>query len=285
MGDLRESPAIAVIERLQETCPGRLLADGFAGGALDGIESARAGRCDELAACPPAHSLRGVGLPALRRNRWLYVDKTGFLRRLEQERYVFLIRPRRFGKSLWVSLLENYYDRFWSGRFEATFAGTDVGRDPTGEQSRYVVLRFDFSAVNDTLETLEREFETYCNIELRGALRRHPDLFPEAALRDILAPPSIANKLAELVPLRGRSRHPAVRADRRVRQLRQHRAGASRRRGVQRLHPRRGLLPHQVFNVIEERDGHFHWPDLDVDLDIDRIQHPERYPLVAKVDR
>ena len=41
----------------------------------------------------------------------------------------------------------------------------------------------------------------------------------------------------------------------------------------------------QVFNVIEERDGHFHWPDLDVDLDIDRIQHPERYPLVAKVDR
>ena len=40
----------------------------------------------------------------------------------------------------------------------------------------------------------------------------------------------------------------------------------------------------QVFNVIEERDGHFHWPDLDVDLDIDRIQHPERYPLVARVE-
>ena len=40
----------------------------------------------------------------------------------------------------------------------------------------------------------------------------------------------------------------------------------------------------QVFNVIEERDGHFHWPDLDVDLDVRRIQHPERYPLVAKVD-
>ncbi|MDE0220235.1 MAG: AAA family ATPase [Spirochaetaceae bacterium] len=49
----------------------------------------------------------------IRRNRWLYVDKTRFLRRLEQERYVFLICPRRFGKSLWVSLLENYYDRFW----------------------------------------------------------------------------------------------------------------------------------------------------------------------------
>ena len=134
----------------------------------------------------------------IRLNRWLYVDKTRFLRRLEEERYVFLIRPRRFGKSLWVSLLENYYDRFWAGRFDAIFAGTDVGQSPTGEQSRYVVLRFDFSAVDDRLETLEREFETYCFIELRAALRRHPDLFPEAALGDILAPPSIANKLAEL---------------------------------------------------------------------------------------
>ena len=134
----------------------------------------------------------------IRRNHWLYVDKTRFLRRLEQEHYAFLIRPRRFGKSLWASVLENYYDRFWADGFDATFAGTDVGLAPTGEQSRYVTLRFDFSNVNDKLETLEREFETYCMIELRGTLRRHPDLFPEAAMRDILAPPSIANKLAEL---------------------------------------------------------------------------------------
>ena len=134
----------------------------------------------------------------VRLNRWLYVDKTRFLRRLEQEHYAFLIRPRRFGKSLWVSLLENYYDRFWAGDFDATFAGTDIGREPTEGRSRYVTLRFDFSTVNDKLETLEREFETYCMIELRGTLRRHPDLFPEAAVRDILEPPSIANKLGEL---------------------------------------------------------------------------------------
>ena len=122
----------------------------------------------------------------IRLNRWLYVDKTRFLRRLEHEHYAFLIRPRRFGKSLWVSLLENYYDRFWTDDFDATFAGTDIGRDPTQERSRYVTLRFNFSAVNDKLETLEREFETYCFIELRGTLRRHPDLFPEVAMQDIL---------------------------------------------------------------------------------------------------
>ena len=134
----------------------------------------------------------------IRRNGWLYVDKTRFLRRLEEERYAFLIRPRRFGKSLWVSLLENYYDRWWADDFDATFAGTDIGRDPTEERSRYVTLRFNFSMVNDKLETLEGEFETYCLIELRGTLERHPDLFPEAAQQRILAPPSIANKLGAL---------------------------------------------------------------------------------------
>ena len=134
----------------------------------------------------------------IRLNRWLYVDKTRFLRRLEQEHYAFLIRPRRFGKTVWVSLLENYYDRFWAGDFDATFAGTDIGQDPTEERSRYVTLRFNFSMVNDKLETLEREFEAYCLIELEGTLERHPDLFPEAALQRILAPPSITTKLSML---------------------------------------------------------------------------------------
>ena len=134
----------------------------------------------------------------IRLRRWLYVDKTRFLRRLEQEHYAFLIRPRRFGKSLWVSLLENYYDRFWADDFDATFAGTDIGQRPTGEQSRYVTLRFNFSMVNDKLETLEREFEAYCLIELEGTLERHPDLFPEAARQRILAPPSIATRLSML---------------------------------------------------------------------------------------
>ena len=128
----------------------------------------------------------------------MYVDKTHFVRGLEDERYAFLIRPRRLGKSLWISLLENYYDRFWADDFATTFAGTDIGQHPTGKQSRYVTLRFNFSAVNDKLETLEREFESSCLIELQGTLERHPDLFPETAVRDILAPPSIATKLSAL---------------------------------------------------------------------------------------
>ena len=134
----------------------------------------------------------------IRLNGWLYVDKTRFIRRLEDERYVFLIRPRRFGKTLWVSLLENYYDRRWAPEFETVFGGTDIGRQPTRERHRYVVLRFNFSAVNDALDSLEREFDIYCEAEIRDALELHPDLFPEDAVRRVLAAPSTHAKLNEL---------------------------------------------------------------------------------------
>ena len=139
----------------------------------------------------------------IRVNGWLYVDKTRFLRPLEDERYVFFIRPRRFGKSCWLSLLECYYGRHWAHEFEDLFGDTDVGRAPTAERGRYVVVRFDFSAFDDKLETLEERFQEYCLIDLRYALERHPDLFPEAALRRILAPPAIDGKLRELFKYAG----------------------------------------------------------------------------------
>ena len=135
---------------------------------------------------------------AIRLESRLYVDKTRFLRALEDERYAFLIRPRRFGKSCWVSVLENYYDRTRADEFEALFGGTDIGRHPTENRHRYVILRFDFSAFNDALETLEREFEAYCHLELRHALERNRDLFPPEATQRILSQPSIHTQLAAL---------------------------------------------------------------------------------------
>ena len=135
---------------------------------------------------------------AIRLENRLYVDKTRFVHALEAEHYVFLIRPRRFGKSCWVSLLENYYDRTRADDFEAVFDGTYLGRQPTENRHRYVVLRFDFSAFDDTLETLRERFETYCHLELNHALRRNRDLFPQEVRQHILSPPSIDAKLNEL---------------------------------------------------------------------------------------
>ena len=140
---------------------------------------------------------------AIRLEGRLYVDKTRFLRRLEEERYVFLIRPRRFGKSCWVSLLENYYDRNRADEFEALFGGTDVGRRPTEDRHRYVVLRFDFSVFDDAPETLRERFETYCDTVLYYALERNRDLFPEAVRRRILSPPAVDGKLNQLFAYAG----------------------------------------------------------------------------------
>ena len=135
---------------------------------------------------------------AIRLENRLYVDKTRFIYPLEEERYALLIRPRRMGKSCWVSLLENYYDRRAADEFEAIFGGTHLGRQPTENRHRYVVLRFDFSMFDDTLETLQQRFETYCHLELNHALRRNRDLFPQEVSQHILSPPSIDAKLAAL---------------------------------------------------------------------------------------
>ena len=135
---------------------------------------------------------------AIRLENRLYVDKTRFVHALEEERYVFLIRPRRFGKSCWVSLLDNYYDRRGADEFEAVFGGTHLGRQPTENRHRYVVLRFNFSAFDNTLNTLRERFETYCHLIVRNALERNRDLFPQEHTERILSLPSIDAKLNEL---------------------------------------------------------------------------------------
>ena len=134
----------------------------------------------------------------LRLDGCLYVDKTRFLHALERERYVFFIRPRRFGKTCWLSLLESYYDRNEAEAFDAVFGGTDAARRPTAGRSRYVVLRFNFSGLDVPPDALPARFEDYCGIELRRALRRNRDLFPEDAVRDVLAHGSVDARLREL---------------------------------------------------------------------------------------
>ena len=152
---------------------------------------------DTPAQYPPIPYGRG-NFRGIRLDGCLYVDKTRFIRTLEQERFVFFIRPRRFGKTLWLTMLDAYYDRTVADEFDAVFAGTDIGDRPTGNRSRYVVLYFDFSAFRQALPTLEESFDRHCALHVRDALRRNRDLFDEDAACTILAPPSINEKLETL---------------------------------------------------------------------------------------
>ena len=141
----------------------------------------------------------GLGhFPTVRRDGFYYVDKTRFVRALEKVRFAFFVRPRRFGKTLWLTMLDAYYNRNVADEFETVFAGTDIGADPTANRSRYVVLYFDFSTFNQALPTLEQSFNAYCTIQLEGTLRRNRDIFDDEVRTRIGAQHSTNEKLAEL---------------------------------------------------------------------------------------
>ena len=96
----------------------------------------------------------------MRDRGFYYVDKTDYIPRLEAYKAPVFLRPRRFGKSLLVSTLAHYYDRTLTHRFEDLFGGTYIGSHPTPEHNRYMIIRYDFSAMvmADNMEGLEQNF-------------------------------------------------------------------------------------------------------------------------------
>ena len=67
----------------------------------------------------------------MRRENAYFVDRTGLIRELEKTSYAMFLRPRRFGKSLWCSILQAYYDVDYAAKFDEFFGGLDIGRNPT----------------------------------------------------------------------------------------------------------------------------------------------------------
>lgn len=99
-------------------------------------------------------------------DNYYYVDKTQYIDLLEQTaRYLFLIRPRRFGKSLFLNMLHCYYDVKYADRFDELFGNQYIGKHPTTERGKYLVLRFNFSMVRATDEKLEAAFNQHIGLE------------------------------------------------------------------------------------------------------------------------
>ena len=98
------------------------------------------------------------------RNEHLYlVDKTIFFEKMENAgHFLFLVRPRRFGKSLFLDMLETYYDINEKDNFQELFKGLYVADHPTPEQGEFQVLHLDFSLVGSDLDNLYENFNTYC---------------------------------------------------------------------------------------------------------------------------
>jgi hypothetical protein len=87
---------------------------------------------------------------SIRTENYLYVDKTRFIEQLENEptKYNFLIRPRKFGKSLFTSVLDYYYDIRHKDKFDTLFGELYIGKHPTPKANTYLVMNFDFSGLD-----------------------------------------------------------------------------------------------------------------------------------------
>ena len=85
----------------------------------------------------------------LKEENYYFVDKTPFIEKLENSnsRYIFFLRPRRFGKSLFISMLEHYYDVNQKDKFDILFGDTYIGKNPTKLRNSIPVLKFNFSGV------------------------------------------------------------------------------------------------------------------------------------------
>ena len=132
----------------------------------------------------------------LARENYYYVDKTHFIPLIEQEAsYLFLIRPRRFGKTLLINMLAAYYDINNADRFEELFGEQWIYEHPTSLRAKFMILRFNFSAVNSTPGRLEESFEEHCTGRLVEFADKYEHLFQPGFRQELMSRTTTSTRL------------------------------------------------------------------------------------------
>ncbi|MDR2168845.1 MAG: ATP-binding protein, partial [Planctomycetaceae bacterium] len=112
---------------------------------------------------------------------YVYVDKTRFIELLENEsnNSKIFIRPRRFGKSLFISMLSYYYDVNYADEFEQLFGNLYIGKNPTPLKNSYAVMGFNFSGINtSSIDAFKNSFLENIRNAVRRFLDNHKNIFP-----------------------------------------------------------------------------------------------------------
>ena len=108
----------------------------------------------------------------LKTENYYFIDKTNYIEECERYgRFLMFLRPRRFGKSLFVAILEAYYDIYFKDEFEAIFKDTYILNHKSKEASSYMVLRFDFSAVD--IYNIEESFRNLLQLRLNNFVNKY----------------------------------------------------------------------------------------------------------------
>ena len=125
---------------------------------------------------------------SVRERNLYYVDKTMYLKELEaQPDSLFFIRPRRFGKSLFISMLRAYYDKAMAGKFDKLFSDLWVGQHPTPLKNRYQILYLDFSRVGGDIAHLSENFDQYFSMQMDFFIHKYKADYPDFVVDMVLA--------------------------------------------------------------------------------------------------
>ena len=125
-----------------------------------------------------------------------YVDKTMYLPALEDEAVnLFFIRPRRFGKSVFISMLQAYYDCNMKDKFKNLFGNLWIGKNPTPLQGKYLVLYLDFSQVGGRIDQLEDKFNRYCKVKLDSFVDVYRQYYSEDFVKKVFEAEDAVDKL------------------------------------------------------------------------------------------
>ncbi len=132
----------------------------------------------------------------LRREGKYYADKTMFLQTMELTgNFLFLVRPRRFGKSIFLSMMRSYYDINEDERFDELFSGLYVHEHPTENRAKYQVLFLDFSQVGGDSHTARLLFEDYGCGQLDDFAKRYARCYDKDFTAKIRSCYTFAKKL------------------------------------------------------------------------------------------
>ena len=109
-----------------------------------------------------------------------FVDKTRFIPIMEQSNmFFFFIRPRRFGKSLTLSMLKHYYDINQADQFEKLFGDLYIGKNPTEERNSYLIIQLDFSLIGGAFGNYKQSMDGHCRIRFESFCSSYASLLPE----------------------------------------------------------------------------------------------------------
>ena len=130
---------------------------------------------------------------------YYYVDKTPFIEKIEESnRYFFFIRPRRFGKTLTLSMLENYYDINKKDKFEELFGNLYIGKNPTPEHNTYLTIRLNFAEVAAGLDDYKDGLNNHCRIMFNFFCDIYKPLLPADTKEGLQQEPDAVSKLRYL---------------------------------------------------------------------------------------